>query len=113
METENCKEVYDSTEDKVEVTPNGIWPIATAGLVKHQGERVLPIVRILMCPAIVTVYRTEFPEGVILCNDYPPPNNMKTYLFRTVLGTGSSEEVILTNNAGWPWCNKVLFWEKE
>ncbi len=107
--TENCQEAY-AQDPKVEVTPHGMWPVAIAATVKYQGDRRLPIVRILMCPATITVYKEEFPYGVILCNDSPPPNNMRMYEFRTVSGTGISEEVTLTNNAGWPWCNKVLLW---
>ncbi len=109
---ENCQELYQS-EPKVQVTPIGIWPIATAGEVNHHGKSlgVLPIVRIYLCPATVTVNKSEFPLGVILLNDSPPPNNMATYDFRYVRDPTGSQQVFLMNNAGWPWCNKVALWE--
>jgi hypothetical protein len=109
--TENCEELY-SEEKKVDVMPIGIWPIATAGEVQHHGTLTLPIVRIPLCPATVTVNRVEFPQGVILLNDAPVPNSMRNYLFRLVEGTGESQDVFIMNNAGWPWCSKTLIWEK-
>jgi hypothetical protein len=117
MPTEDCEAIYNTAKnagDVLQVIPNGMWPVAISGEVKRHGQSLgtLPIVRIFLCPATVTVDRTEFPMGVILLNDYPEPNNMTTYDFRYVENASATQQVFLMNNAGWPFCNKVVLWQK-
>jgi hypothetical protein len=107
---EDCEQLWQN-EPKAEVTPRGMWPHATEGEVKTQGNPILPIVRIPTCPATVRVNRNEFPNGAILLNDSPIPYNTRPYELRVVVSSGSFEDVILWNNVGWPYCNKVLLWK--
>lgn len=88
-----------------------MWPIAVTGTVKWQGNPVLPIVRVRLCPATVTVTKTEYPEGVILLNDYPPPESVASQDFAYIEEAGESVQVDICANAGWPWCNIVILWK--
>jgi hypothetical protein len=98
----------------VTVTPDTLWPIAVTGTIDRQGNPpviIIPIERVRMCPATVTVIRDEYPQGVLLLNDSPPPQGAAPEDFLYIEESGQSVEVEILANVGWPYCNKVVLWK--
>ncbi len=96
--------------DKVEVHPDGPWPVAKVATVMFGEETIknVPIVRIELTPATLTVRKEEYPMGVVILNEIPPPENQEPI----TLPTKQSPEDIpvdVQRNAGWPSGSVVLF----
>ena len=98
--------------DQAEVHPDGPWPEArTATVMFGEGTyRGVPINRIIMTPATLTVRKGENPIGVVLLNEIQPPENQEPI---TLPAKVSPEDipVDVTRNAGWPSGSVVLFTE--
>jgi hypothetical protein len=99
--------------DEAEVHPDGPWPEAKTATVKC-GEGTytrVPIIRITMTPANLTVRKEEYPTGAVLLNEIPPPENQEPILLPAQQPTGDIP-VDVQRNAGWPSGSVVLFTEQ-
>lgn len=98
----------------VRVTPNAVWPHATAGHVEdgNPPNKILdnvPIVYIHLCDADLIVNKSEFPRGVVILNDHPAPFNTKTEEIPLHPGAGDPRQVHITANVAWP-TGFVVLW---
>ena len=100
--------------DQAEVHPDGPWPVAKTATVRcgDGTYKSVPIIRIIMTPANLTVRKEEYPTGVILLNEIPPPENQEPI---TLPAQQSPEDlpVDVQRNAGWPSGSVVLFTDRR
>ncbi len=101
--------------DKATVTPNALWPQATIGKVEPlvpppQKQENVPIVVIPVCPAELTVEKSQYPTGVIILNENPIPNDAIPIEINCRKRPGPSELVKLSENVGWPF-GEIVLWE--
>lgn len=95
----------------VTVTPYRIWPEAKFAKVTGGGKPrdYVPVVQIFWTPADLTIYESQYPNGVILLNEEPIPSNANPIQLPEQTTTQSQTVVNVIQNAGWPHGNVVTF----
>jgi hypothetical protein len=99
--------------DAAKVTPYGMWTDAIFGEVEGvKGKKTthVPIVFIPLCPANPTINKSEFPNGVVVLNDYPKPFNSETIALNEQRVAADSVQIIIGHNVEWP-TGTVVLWD--
>jgi hypothetical protein len=95
----------------VTVTPYRIWPQAKFAKVTGGGKPRdhVPVVQIFWTPADLTVYKSQYPNGVIFINEEPIPSNANPIQLPEQATSQTQIQVTVTDNAGWPSGSVVTF----
>ena len=95
----------------VTVTPYRIWPEAKFAKVTGGGQprEYVPVVQIFWTPADLTIYKSQYPNGVVLLNEIPLPSNANPIELPEEATNQSQIPVNITDNAGWPNGTVVTF----
>jgi hypothetical protein len=89
--------------DQAEVHPDGPWPVArTATVMFGEGTyKNVPIIRIGMTPANLTVRKESYVRGAVILNEIPPPENQEPITL-PVMMSREDIPVDVQENGGWP-----------
>ncbi len=100
--------------DQAEVHPDGPWPIAREATVMFGEETIkkVPIIRIEMTPANLTVRKQSYVRGVVILNEIPPPENQDPITLPVMFST-EDIPVDVQDDGGWPSGVITLFMKLE
>ena len=89
--------------EEAEVHPDGPWPMAKMATVMFGGEthKKIPIIRIEMTPATLTVRKETYRDGAVILNEMLPPDNMEPIVLPITIST-EDIPVNLQDDGGWP-----------
>ena len=105
------------------VTPNDDWNKAHTATVEVGNNPPAPndiypnvdIIFVRWTQALITIWKADHPQGVVVLNDNPPPADaqpIKTEVHTNVhwkKSLSNSETVDLIRNAGWP-AGEIILW---
>jgi hypothetical protein len=95
----------------VKVTPNNVWPQATSSTVEDgdQTYENIPVLYESNTPATLTIRKEEYPNGVTVLNEETPPINQDPITLPADITSGTSQQIDIVFDSGWPSGRVVLF----
>jgi hypothetical protein len=102
-----------------DVTPNGPWRVArsvTVDVIGGETHQHIPIIQVFCTEAGITIRKGDFPDGVVILNEMPRPDNNNTEptrnnpTFNLKISPNEIERVPIIYNSGWPG-GEIILWE--